>query len=261
MPFHLNDQIRYYSFESLDELHIPHAVISRQGGVSPAPWDSLNFGSTVGDAPSRVAANHDLAFAAVGVNRQNISEVWQVHGNDVVVVDGPRQQTEPYIKADSILTATPGVVLFMRFADCVPILLAAPEKHVIGLVHAGWQGTAKQAVIKAVKVMCNQFRLTPKEIYAAIGPSIGPDHYEIGDEVVHQFHHSLGAASASLFHRVNGSVHLDLWAANEYLLNLAGVTSVENARICTACHPDDWYSHRRDHGRTGRFGVYITLPG
>lgn len=261
MPFHQHGQIRYLTFESLDQHQIPHAVITRRGGTSPAPWNSLNFGSTVGDERSRVDTNHDLAFAALAINRQQIYEVWQVHGNDVVVVDRPRSRDMPYIKADSMLTDTPGVVLFMRFADCVPIFLYAPDKGVVGLVHAGWQGTFKKAVNRAVEMMDSQYHVSPEEIFAVLGPSIGPDHYEIGGEVVHQMRQSLGKDSTKFFQSYNGSVHLDLWRANEFLLKQAGVEKIEISNICTACHPEDWYSHRRDRGKTGRFGVYISLPG
>ena len=144
MPFHQSDEIRYYTFESLEDAGICHAAITRQGGVSPQPWSSLNVGGTVGDDAGRVRENRRRSFRALGSPFESLFDVWQVHGTEVVCAKRRARLSQPHLKADAILTDQPGVTLFMRFADCVPIFLYDPLKKVVGLVHAGWQGTVKK---------------------------------------------------------------------------------------------------------------------
>ena len=140
MPFHQSGPIRYFTFASLDDAGIQHAIFTRRGGVSPAPWDSLNMGGTVGDDPIRVAQNRQLAFQTIGRNPDTIFDVWQVHSADVVSADAPRKTHIPHQKADGILTQNPDVTLLMRFADCVPLLFYDPYRHVTAIAHAGWHG-------------------------------------------------------------------------------------------------------------------------
>jgi copper oxidase (laccase) domain-containing protein len=101
----------------------------------------------------------------------------------------------------------------------------------------------------------------PGDIYAAIGPSIGVDHYEVGEEVIRRVYQKFGEDAESLLPFYGEKRHFDLWAANRLLLERAGVTEIETANICTACHLDDWYSHRAEQGKTGRFAALIALKG
>jgi hypothetical protein len=258
MPFQSNGDIRYFQFDQFNQaLH--HAIITRRGGVSPQPWDSLNLGSTVGDDPERVRENRRLALSALECNPASIYEVWQVHGVEVVIAKTPRDSKSPHQQADAILTDRPGLTLIMRFADCVPVLLHDPVHKVAGIAHAGWMGTVRGTVRFAVEAMQKNYDSNPADIQAAIGPSIGPDHYEIGADVVIQVRQAFGRNASSLLSTSAGSVKFDLWAANRLLLEQAGVRHVEVAGLCTACHTKDWYSHRAEKGRTGRFGAIIAL--
>ncbi len=259
MPFHLSGSIRFYSFQSLQHPHIVQAVFTRRGGLSPAPWDSLNMGGSLGDDPARVAENRVRAFQALGCAPETLFDVWQVHGSRVVCATAPRPVDRPYQKADAILTDRPGVTLFMRFADCVPVLLFDPVKNVVGLVHAGWQGTVKGIVSRAVTEMVRRYGSQAADIHAGIGPAIGLDHYAIGPEVITMVEKAFGSRANQLLHAMDGAVHLNLWEANRQLLVGAGVRYIETAGICTACHLEDWYSHRGEGGRTGRFGALIAL--
>lgn len=259
MKSHLNNQIRYFSFDNLSAIQVNHAVFSRHGGVSPRPWESLNLGGTVGDNPENVLENRKRAFRALNQNYDSVFDVWQVHSDKVVCTNAPRLKTEPHQKADAILTNQAGVTLFMRFADCVPILLCDPVKHVIGLVHAGWQGTLKRIAESTVLMMKEKYDSRPSDVVAAIGPSIGPDHYQIGLEVSNQVELTFQGDSSNLLMHKNGVIHMNLWEANWLLLNRCGVQNIELASICTACNVKDWYSHRGEHGKTGRFGVLIRM--
>ena len=259
MPFKQAELVRFYEFESLRDLEITQAVFTRLGGVSPAPWDELNLGGTVGDNPENVSENRSRVFRAVGREVESLYDVWQVHSADVVKADAPRPLHTAHHLADAIITDFSEVTLLMRFADCVPVFLYDPMKHAIGLVHAGWQGTVKQVVAQAVKAMQAEFGTSPQDLLAAIGPSIGPDHYQVGPDVIGQVRDSFGAEASSLLTSYNSGVHLNLWEANRMILEHSGVRQIEVAEICTACHCEDWFSHRGEQGKTGRFGALIAL--
>ena len=252
------ESLVYYQFKSLLQQDLIHGVFTRHGGVSPDPWHSLNLGGTVGDAPDKVAENRQRLFSSLGRPVSSVYDVWQVHSADVVVADGPRDD-RPHIKGDIILTDDPGVTLLMRFADCVPILLYDPQRRAIGIAHAGWLGTVRRAAEFAVQAMVQTFQSDPADILAGLGPSIGPDHYTVGAEVVEQIEASFGLDASHHLDRRNGKTYLDLWSANQALLQGQGVIQIEVAQICTACHIQDWYSHRSEAGKTGRFGAAIAL--
>lgn len=257
MPFHQHSSIRYYTFDSLDDAGVTHAVFTRRGGLSPAPWKSLNVGGLRGDDPHRVKANRVLSFQSLGKAPESVYDAWQVHGVEVACAEAPRPPDVPHKKADTILADRSEISLFMRFADCVPILLYDPIQNIAGLAHAGWQGTVKGAARVAVESMCARYGTRPENILAAIGPSIAAHHYEIGTEVVEQVKSAFGIDAPRLLPGFNGSVHFDLWAANSLQLERAGVRNIEISGICTACDTGDWFSHRAEKGQTGRFGVLI----
>jgi hypothetical protein len=260
MNYHAQDGLRYLTFDIFPN-SVLHAVFTRQGGVSPAPWESLNVGGGIGDDPDRVRENRYRSFAALGRTRESIFDVWQVHSADAVYAAAPRPLEEPYRKADIILTDHPEVTLFMRFADCVPLLFHDPRRGVAALAHAGWLGTVRGAARAAVQAMQSYCGSHPADILAAIGPSIGRDHYQVGPDVVQQVRNSFGQQADALLFPINGSLHFDLWAANRLLLEAAGVTKIQTAEICTACNLQDWFSHRAEQGRAGRFGVLMALNG
>jgi len=256
MPFTQHNGLRYFQFETLKTRH---AVFTRQGGVSPEPWGSLNVGATVGDDLERVRKNRNLSLNALGRNPESVFDVWQVHSADAVCANAPRPEGESLRQADIILTDKRDVTLFMRFADCVPILLHDPRKGVVGVAHAGWMGTLRDVAASMVNEMKAQYDSNPADIIAGIGPSIGPDHYEIGADVILQVMQKFGDDSEQVLKSHNGKIHFDLWKTNQLLLERTGVGKVEIAGICTACHTDDWFSHRAEKGRTGRFGALISL--
>ncbi len=260
MAFHQFDQIKYYTFDLFAGAQITHGVFTRRGGVSPAPWDALNAGLTVGDNPARVLENKLRSFKALDRDYASVFDSWLVHDTGVLFAEAPRpaeMQSPP--QGDIILTDNPEVTLFMRFADCVPILLYDPVRRVVGLAHAGWMGTVKQVGAAAVEAMVTHYGSKPADIQAAIGPSISPQKYEVGVDVVRQVQAVFDEDAAALLPRFNGSTHFDLWAANQLVLEKAGVGEVEVAGICTASNLDDWYSHRAEGGKTGRFGALIAL--
>jgi YfiH family protein len=258
MPFREQDGLRYFSFDIFPK-SVSQAVFTRRGGVSPVPWDSLNVGAVVGDELVNVKENRLRSFNALGRRPASIFDVWLVHSTEVICTREPRDLNEPPIQADAILTDNPGVTLYMRYADCVPLMFHDPKKGVVGIAHAGWMGTVQGMAKVTVERMRSEYGSKPENILAAIGPSIGADHYEIGPDVITKVQDAFGTDAERLLESRAGRIYLDLWMANHIQLQSAGVERIEVAGVCTACHLDDWFSHRAEKGKTGRFGALIGL--
>lgn len=229
----------------------PHGFTTRAGGVSPAPWDALNLGGAVGDAPERVAENWRRLEAATGLG---FARVRQVHGARAVVADGPGLLAE---EADAVISRRPGVAACVSVADCVPLLLADPDGGAVAAVHAGWRGTIARAAAEGVAALARE-GADPGRLLAVIGPSIGPCCYEVSAELAARFRAELGPVITG----EAGRPHLDLWEANRRVLEAAGIRPerVELLGRCTACEADLFFSHRRDAGRTGRQMAFIAPP-
>ncbi len=254
-----SDSPIYYQFDQWQDHRFRHGVFTRHGGVSETSFASLNVGGTVGDNLDAVAENHRRMYAALNLKPEQTSTVWQVHGNDVVVSHGSQPQRKWLSRADAMITDEPGVGLAMRFADCVPIMFYDPEHHALGIAHAGWRGTVTKIVQRTVQAMQNVYGTNPAELQAGIGPSIGPEHYQVGEEVVIAVQESFGTTEAIIARAEDGSAYLNLWTANEMSLREIGVQAIERANICTATYTEDFYSHRAENGKTGRFGAVMVL--
>lgn len=259
MPFYQEGSIKYYRFSSFENPGLYHAVFTRHGGVSPSPWRSLNFGASVGDELKRVMQNREKALAILNIKPDSVYDTFQIHSTEILLTDRPLHPNEPHIKADAIITNQPKITLLMRFADCVPILLFDPVNRVIGISHAGWMGTVNKIAGKTVLQMNQNYGTNPNDILAAIGPSIGPDHYSVGDDVLEKVYLSFRGKAEQFINYDHGKSYFDLWKANQSVLNEVGVCKIEVAEICTNCNLNDWFSHRGEHGKTGRFGVVIGL--
>jgi hypothetical protein len=253
----------YYQFDqwldSESSSAITHAVFTRLGGTSRAPWAALNVGGTVGDDPEAVQRNLHLSYEALELEMNHACTVWQVHSADVVIAQERTPGRRWLARADGAVTDRPGVPLAMRFADCVPILLYDPVHYAIGLAHAGWRGTVTQVVANTVNTMQLAYGTDPAEVQAAIGPSIGPDQYQVGPEVVEAVEQAFGTTKDLIRKASDGTSYLNLWEANRLSLERVGVRQIEIAGICTASNTDEFFSHRAERGRTGRFGAIIAL--
>ncbi len=251
--------IHYTQFDNNAFEGTTHAFFSRIGGVSPSPWNSLNLGGTVGDSRDNVIENRNRVFEIIGKPVDSLFDVWQVHSADTICTNTPRKLIDPHQKADAIFTDRSEVTLLMRFADCVPIFLYDPTKHVVGIIHAGWQGTVKCIVKHAIDTIKKRYHVHPDDLIAGIGPSIGPDHYVVGENVFQEAANAFGEYVDHFFTRENGSLFFNLWKANGFLLESSGVKNIHYANICTACNLSEWFSYRAEHGKTGRFAAVITL--
>lgn len=248
--------ILYQSAQLLD-LGVIHAVTTRHGGVSPAPFDTMNLSAHVGDAPEHVQENLDRLHSALELDRAATVDASQAQANQVARVTASERGTR--LKGvDGLITNTRGIPLMLRFADCVPILLYDPIHHAIGIAHAGWRGTVSKVLTNTVKAMQDAFNTQPREVRACIGPSIGPCCYEIGADVQEKVERAFPETFELLLSK-NSSIHLDLWQANAVQLRALGVEQIEIAGVCTADHTHDFYSWRREQAHTGRFAALIAL--
>lgn len=250
------NKLRYYR----TPLQVVHGIFTRAGGVSPAPFAGLNVGGTVGDSVAHVRANHALMYAALGVRGEHAVTTWQVHGADVIAVRAPLAYRKWQARADALITDQPGLPLVMRFADCVPLLYHDPVQQVIGLAHAGWRGTVQGVASAVIRAMQSGYGSRPEDIQVVIGPSISQAHFQVGEEVVAAFDERFGVMSGLVRRDAHdGTAYVDLWAANVLDLERAGVRQIHVMGLCTYARADEFYSHRAHRGRTGRFGVVISL--
>lgn len=251
--------LTYYQFSGWDG--VTHGVFTRHGGVSNGAFDSLNLGGTVGDDVANVRRNHDIVYTELGVDPSQTVTVWMVHGADTVIANEPVRNRRWLALADAMITDKPGVGLVMRYADCTPIMAYDPTRGVIGIAHAGWRGTVQGMAYNLIVAMGQAYGCRPADIKAGIGPTIGPDRYQVGEEVVAAVYQHFGTVDGLIKRDVtDGTAYFNLWDANRRDLNRAGVEQVDVMGICTATRTDEFYSHRAEKGRTGRFGAVIMLP-
>jgi YfiH family protein len=224
----------------------PYTVVftTRLGGVSEGPFESLNLGILTDDEPERVVENRLRACAAVGADPQTATMAWQVHGGDVTEAKpkGILERTT-FEQCDGLWTDRPGQAMALVTADCFPVALARENGEPrLCVLHVGWRGLLAGIAEAGVTA------LGGGSLSAIIGPGIGPCCYEVGEEVSAPFRERFGPEVVS-------DGHVDLGAATERALLAAGVEKVERTGHCTSCEPELFFSHRRDHGRTGRQGV------
>jgi hypothetical protein len=212
---------------------------TRVGGVSEGVFTSLNLGMLTGDDPARVEENRTRLCAGVEMDPVRLALNRQVHGAGVRRARAG-ERGEP---GDALWTDEPSVPMLKVTADCLPVAIARTtgDDPALALVHAGWRGLLAGVVANAVAAVGGRAA-------AIVGPGIGPCCYEVGEDVAEPFRARFGP-------QVLRGRHLDLPAAAERALRAAGVGSVERIDLCTACHADLFFSHRRDGERTGRQGV------
>lgn len=244
----LNDDTHALVAPHLEDRGFLAVFSERESGVSRPPYATLNLAFHTGDEPERVRRNRRRLIEALGI--PPFGQLRQAHGSRLVRVgekragegfDDPDAAVE---EADAAAMSRPGVPLAILTADCLPIALASPGEGRLVVVHAGWRGMAAGVLGRALGAFDR-----PSGVLAAIGPAIGPCHYEVGEDVAL----SVAAASAegARTERRNGRLFLDLPGTAARVLRAAGVRRIDRAEECTACEEDRFFSHRRD-GRTGR---------
>lgn len=253
-----------------EDCNISHFVTTRHGGVSEGAYASFNPGEYSGDNSEAVRMNRQLLSEAIGIPVERIFAPFQVHKAEIRVLEASflslsSDGQQAYIQgADALVTNVPDVCVAVSTADCVPVLLYAPDVKAVAAVHAGWRGTVQQIVRKTVHFLIEKYGADPRLMKAGIGPSIGPDAFEVGEEVVDAFREA-GFEMSRILERSTETdkAHIDLWEANRLQLVAAGLTyeNIELAGICTYTHSDDFFSARRLGGKSGRVLSGIFLRG
>ena len=256
MIAHEHEEIQFFTFESFPNSRLKHAVFGRSGGVSPVPYNSLNMSISTGDSLENVRENRRRAYAAVEVPFDSMATLWQVHGTETINIHST--PCDPLTKADALITNRTDVSIFLRFADCVPILLYDPIHVAIGIAHAGWRGTVAGMARCVVNAMQRAYNSVPADLLVGIGPSISVERYDVGEEVVAAVNQAF-PEPGDILQRQGEKIRLDLWKANTRMLEECGVREIEVAAICTATNRQTFFSHRGDAGQSGRFGAVIAL--
>lgn len=222
---------------------------TRNGGVSLAPWDSLNLGAHCGDNPEHVEENRRRLFAAGGLPSK---PVWleQVHGKTVLTLTG-----EPYTskRADASYSNTPGTVCAVMTADCLPVLFCNRAGTEVAAAHAGWRGLCAGVLEETVACFADK----PENIIAWLGPAIGPDAFEVGPEVRDAFIAEDSNASAA-FRAAGKKYFADIYQLARQRLARIGVDAVYGGDRCTFSEQSEFFSYRRDK-TTGRLASFIWL--
>lgn len=222
------------------------AFTTRAGGVSDAPYGTLNLAPHVGDDPAAVETNRKNAAAALGLDAARVTWCDQVHGDSVATVTR-HDAGRTFDATDGLVTTERDVPLAVMAADCVPVLLADRRRGVLGAVHAGRRGLVGGVVEVAVGTMLD-LGAVREDVVVAVGPAIGPCCYEVGEDVAAEVSDVLPVTRATTR---EGRTALDLTAGVRFVLAREGVRSVTTVGGCTAHQPGVFFSHRRD-GTTGR---------
>jgi len=244
------------TFPPADQFRAVMAFSWRRGGQSPAPFDSLNFSAGQGDSQENVRSNLAILGGRIGIDPEKIVTCRQVHGDHIHVTEAVPDSAP---RADAIVTPRPNIFPAIKTADCVPILILDPIRKIAAAVHAGWRGTVLRISRKTVKLMQDRFGSDPSDLLVGMAPGIGPCCYEVDDAVLTPFRKTFRDAGRFIsIHNSNRnskvSDHLDLAAANRFELTEMGVPekNIYATDLCTACHKDLFFSHRRDGAKSGR---------
>lgn len=241
-----------------------HLFTTRRGGVGRAPFDSANLGDHVGDDPDVVRENRRRVAQSFGVEASAVHWARQVHGREVWNVDrGRLGRSDALVEADALVSATPGTVLAIATADCVPLLLVEPSVGVVAAVHAGWRGAAVGVVEHTVASLVRDHSVSPGAVQAVIGPAVEGACYQVGTDVVDALRGRPGFERAvSPDGSTVGRALVDVATLVTASLVAVGVPerSIVRLAACTVCDADRWFSHRRDGPRTGRQAAFVQVP-
>ncbi len=247
-------QGNHYFSPRAQENGILMALSARLGGISTAPFDTLNFSTTVGDTPTNVARNFEIFSRSVGIRSESIVTCNQVHGADVLVADSEKP---PISNCDAIISINPDWRPAVMTADCLPILIVDPKTRVCAAIHAGWKGTVLRIAGKVTHTLQEKFGVNPDNLVVALGPCINVCCYEVDEAVLEPFRRSYSKAERFIKRQeVKGrtSTRLDLPGANYSDLMEAGVKkgNIVHGNLCTCCSPQKLFSHRRSGPASGR---------
>ena len=265
----IEKEVPYLEYPLLTDTKIVHHGFStRLGGVSQGCYASMNLSFTRGDDEAAVRENYHRIAKSIGVKCENMVLSQQTHTTNVRVVtekDKGKGIVTPldYTDVDGMVTNIHGICLVTFYADCVPLYFVDPVQKAIGLSHSGWRGTVGKIGKETIRKMEEQYGSNPKDILAAVGPSICKDCYEVSEDVILEFQKNFKERYwKDLFYRKeNGKYQLDLWKANEIIFKESGILPEHIAvtNVCTHCNSEILYSHRTSGDRRGNLAAFLAL--
>lgn len=265
----IEKEVPYLEYPLLTDTKIVHHGFStRLGGVSQGCYASMNLSFTRGDDEAAVRENYHRIAKSIGVKCENMVLSQQTHTTNVRVVtekDKGKGIVKPldYTDVDGMVTNIHGICLVTFYADCVPLYFVDPVQKAIGLSHSGWRGTVGKIGKETIRKMEEQYGSDPKDILAAVGPSICKDCYEVSEDVILEFRKNFKERYwKDLFYRKeNGKYQLDLWKANEIIFKESGILPEHIAvtNVCTHCNSEILYSHRTSGDRRGNLAAFLAL--
>ncbi|MDO4633229.1 MAG: peptidoglycan editing factor PgeF [Eubacteriales bacterium] len=261
--------VPYLTFPMLSALPgVLHGFSTREGGVSRDHLSTMNLSFSRGDEEENVRENYRRIAAAIGFSTEDMVFSDQTHTTNVRLVTREDcgkgwNRERDYSDVDGLITEDPEVVLCTFFADCVPLFFVDPVRHAIGLTHSGWRGTVGKIGKRTVERMQECFGSRPEDLYAAIGPSICQDCYQVSEDVIDEFRANFAPKHHAELFRADteeGKYRLNLWRANELIFEEAGIKKdhIQVTDLCTCCNPQFLYSHRASNGRRGNLAAFLT---
>lgn len=262
-------EVLYLTYPLLESTGIvKHGFSTRVGGVSEGVCSTMNLSFSRGDDENAVRENFRRMANALDLEEDSFVFSQQTHTTNVRKVtleDKGKGLTRKldYQDIDGLITNVPGLCLSTFYADCVPLYFVDPVKKAIGLSHSGWRGTVGKIGCVTVQKMQEEYGSNPKDIIAAIGPSICQDCYEVSEDVIVEFqnHFDKKYWKELYYKKENGRYQLNLWKANEIVLEEAGVLKEHIAvtNLCTCCNHETLFSHRASQGKRGNLAAFLAL--
>lgn len=241
---------------------VTHGFTTRMGGVSEGYCSTMNISTTRGDDPKAIEENQRRLARALGVRVEDFTYTHQTHTTNVAVVR-EEDRGKRFMETDGMVTDVPGICLVTFYADCVPLYFVDPVHRAIGLSHSGWRGTVKRMGQVTLERMKEAYGTKPEDVFAAIGPSICQDCYEVSGDVIEEFRENFSEFvwSQLFYEKENGKYQLNLWRANQIVLTEAGVEAQNIAvtNLCTHCNPEILFSHRSTGVKRGNLSALLAI--
>lgn len=230
-------------FQQFDQVIAAESL--RHGGVSPEPYSSLNLGLYTEDKPEHVEENRRRFFQGLGLAEKEVAGAHQIHQDEVVVVEQPGQ----YEGFDALITDKPNIFLTITVADCIPILIYDADKQVLGAAHSGWKGSVAEIGRKTIEAMQKNYGTRPRSCFVYIGTSIDYDSFEVDNDVAMYFDQTF-----KRWDEEKKKFFVDLKKFNKYYLEKMGVPihQIEVSKFSTVKNNEDYFSYRKENGKTGR---------
>lgn len=262
-------EVLYLSYPLLEETGmVKHGFSTRIGGVSEGIWSSMNLSFSRGDEASNVRENFRRMARALDVEEDSYVFSMQTHTTNVRKVtleDKGKGIVKPldYQDVDGLITDVPGLCLTTFYADCVPLFLVDPVHKAIGLSHSGWRGTVGKIGQVTLQKMQEEYGTNPADVIAAVGPSICQECYEVSEDVIREFQRQFDQNhwDALFYEKANAKYQLNLWKANEIVLEEAGVLkeNIAVTNVCTCCNSEMLFSHRASKGQRGSLAAFMMI--